>query len=376
MRFMYPTLQSLPKQTSDEISGRLSAHFSGKNALVTGGFGFVGSHLTRALTELGTSVTVFDTRTESTIESLLNDPELGLRNKVRIVRGDLSDAGRVLETLTSGDYHFVFNFAAYATVIERATEHPYDTIQANTMGVVNVLEAVRCLNARPIRILHASTDKVYGEMDGEAYDEEKTPLRGIGVYDGAKLAADVFTRTYHEVYGLPTVVLRMCNIFGPADFNTDYRLIPRAMKSLYSAAEPTGPVLYSDATEHWRDYLYIDDCVRAILLTAFRSECQGEVLNLTATKFISTPEVLETIVHLAYGIERELDSKRAAAILASGISVRRRDTFPGMVMIKKQHLNGSKIRRMTDFEPAVTFHDGIERTLRAYRDYYFRRRPA
>jgi nucleoside-diphosphate-sugar epimerase len=360
----------LPKQTADEKTGRVAAYYEGKNALVTGGFGFIGSHMTKALVELGANVTVFDINTDDSRHSLLNDRSLGLRNKITIVTGDLSDANAVREAITAGNFHFIFNFAAYATVIEKAVENPYETILANTMGVVNILESARGLKLRPTRIFHASTDKVYGEMDGDAYDEEKTPLRGIGVYDGAKLAADVFARTYHEIFGLPTVVLRMCNIFGPCDFNTNYRLIPRAMRHLYADPEPKGPELYFDAIEHWRDYLHVDDCIRAILLLAFRHECRGEVFNLAATKFASTPELLKMVVQVAHEIEKDFDAKRAEQILANGISVKVRVGSPGVLAIKKQRLNGDKITRITGFEPVIGLHEGLERTIRSYRSHY------
>lgn len=360
----------LAKQTKDEKSGRVAATFEGKNALVTGGFGFVGGHMTRVLVELGAHVTVFDNRTSPDIDAIINDDSQHLREKIKIVNGDLGDMKNVRDLISEGRFHFIFNFAAYATVIEKAVEHPFDTIQANTMGLVNVLEAARGLKVRPTAIFHASTDKVYGEMDGDPYEEEKTPLRGIGVYDGAKLAADVFARTYHEVFGLPTVVLRMCNLFGPSDFNIGYRLIPRAMKNLYGAAQPVGPELYFDSIEHWRDYLYIEDCIRAILLLAHTPECRGQVFNLAAAKFASTPELLKTIVHLAYDIEKEFDPARAEAILHNGISVKVRATSPSILTISKQRLNGDKIRRMTDFEPAVEFTEGLRRTLRAYRSYF------
>ncbi len=364
------TKRMLPRQTADEKAGRVAAYYEGKNALVTGGFGFVGGHMAKALLELGANVTVFDIRTDETRESIINDRALGLRSKVNVITGDLGDPGVVREAIHGGNFHFIFNFAAYATVIEKAVENPFETIQANTMGLVNILECARSLKLRPTRIFHASTDKVYGEMDGEPYDEEKTPLRGIGVYDGAKLAADLFARTYHEVFHLPTVVLRMCNIFGPYDFNSNYRLVPRAMQSLFAESDPRGPELYFDAIEHWRDYLHVDDCVRAILLLGFRHECRGEVFNLAATKYAATPELLKTVVHLAYEIERDVDPKRAEAILANGISIKVRLGSPGVLAIKKQRLNGDKLTRVTGFEPVIGFQDGLERTIRAYRAYY------
>lgn len=360
----------LIKQTRDEKSGRVAATYEGKNVLVTGGFGFVGGHMTRVLVGLGAHVTVLDVRTGADIDSMINDPAHHLRDRIKIVNGDVGDVKAVRECLNEGRFHFIFNFAAYATVIEKAVEHPLDTIQANTMGLVNVLEAARALKVRPTSIFHASTDKVYGEMDGEPYEEEKTPLRGIGVYDGAKLAADVFARTYHEVFGLPTVVLRMCNLFGPSDFNIGYRLIPRAMHSLYGGQQPKGPELYFDSIEHWRDYLYVDDCVRAILLLGHTPECRGQVFNLAAAKFTSTPDLLKNIVQIAYEVEKDLDPQRAEAILHNGLSVKVRASNPNVLTITKQRLNGDKIKRMTEFEPTIEFTEGLRRTIRAYREYF------
>jgi nucleoside-diphosphate-sugar epimerase len=358
------------KLTEDETSGRVAANFKGKNVLVTGGFGFVGGHMAKTLIGFGANVTVFDNRTDPKIDSLLNDPALHLRDKVKVVNGDIGDGKMVRAAINEGEFEYIFNFAAYATVIEKAVENPGDTIQANTIGLVNIMESVRGLKKRPAMIFHASTDKVYGEMDGEAYEEEKTPLRGIGVYDGAKLAADVFARTYHEVFGLPTVVLRMCNLFGPCDFNTGYRLIPKAMHNLYAATQPVGPELYFDAIEHWRDYLYIDDCIRAILLLAYHTECRGQVFNLAAARFSSTPELLKTIVQQAYEIEKDFDKARAEAILSNGIVIKVRASNPSVLTIKKQRLNGDKIKRMTGFEPSVEFTEAIGRTIRAYRGHF------
>jgi nucleoside-diphosphate-sugar epimerase len=360
----------ITKHTKDEELGRVGAHFKGRNILITGGFGFVGSHMTKAMVGFGANVTVLDIRTDPNVASMINDPTLKLRSKVNIVNGDVSKTDIVFEVMKRANYDFIFNFAAAAAVIEKAVEYPYDTIQVNTIGLVNILEAERALRTRPTMIFHASTDKVYGDIDGEPYDEEKTPLCGIGVYDGAKLAADVFAQTYFQVFGVPSVVLRMCNLFGPFDFNTGYRLIPKAMKCLYGMPQPAGPELYFDAIDHWRDYLYIDDCIRAILLIAYNPVSVGQVYNLAAAKFISTPEMLKLVVQSAYEIEREFDHARAETIINNGISIKVRPHHPSVLTIKKQHLNGDKIKRLTGFEPIVEFIDALGRTIRYYRNYF------
>jgi nucleoside-diphosphate-sugar epimerase len=359
----------LERHTKDEKAGRVAAYYEGKNVLVTGGFGFVGGHAVKALVELKANVTVFDIRSDPSVDSMLNDESLELRPRVKVVKGDLASPADVRTVINDGNFDFIFNFAAYATVIEKAVENPFDTIMANTLGLVNVMEAARAQKTQPL-VFHASTDKVYGEMEGESYEEDKTPLRGIGVYDGAKLAADVFARTYNDVFGLPTVVLRMCNIFGPYDYNIGYRLIPKAMRNLFAGDHPTAPELYFDSIDHWRDYLYVDDCIRAILLLGFHGGCRGDVFNLNAAQYISTPELMKSIVTAAYEVEKEIDEARAEAILTNGIVVKVRPHAPNVVAITKQHLNGDKITRVTEFEPAIDFTDGLKRTVRAYRAHF------
>ncbi len=356
--------------TPVEQSGHIKEFYEAKNVLVTGGFGFVGSHVVKKLLEYGANLTVLDLRTGPEVESLINDPALQIRDRIQTCTADITDSAALKEVIGNGRFHFIYHFAAYGTVIEKAAENPYDTVLANTMGLVNVLEAVRQSSFRPNALFFSSTDKVYGEMDGEHYEEEKTPLRGIGVYDAAKLAADVFARTYHDVFDLPTVTLRMCNLFGPHDYNIAYRLVPRAMHSIYGGEQPQAPEMYFDAIEHWRDYLYIDDAVRAILLLTYHPVCRGEVYNLMACRYLNTPEMFRTLVQAVHAVELQHDRDRAEAILKNGIAVKVRPGSSHVLTIKKQHLNGDKLRKATGFEPATDFQEALTRTVCFYRQHF------
>lgn len=354
--------------TEIERNGKLQAHFKDAEVLVTGGFGFVGSSVAKALVGFGAKVTVLDLRTGEDVGSLLNREKL--RDKVRIVNGDLADRALVQKLVHESRFRFIFNFAAYATVIEKAVENPYDTVMANTLGWVNVMEAARTAPFQPEVVFLSSTDKVYGEMAGHAYQEDSTPLRGIGVYDAAKLAADVMGKTYFEVFGVPTVVLRMCNLFGPGDYNTGYRLIPKAMRNLFGGKAPIAPELYFDAIDHRRDYLYIDDAVRAILLMAYHPACRGDVFNLRAAEYTTTPHLLRTLVHLAADFERARDPQRAEEILHNGITVKVRVSESKVIAIKNQHLDGNKLTSATGFVPLVEFKEGLRRTIESYDSYF------
>lgn len=343
-------------------------YFEAKNILVTGGFGFLGGHLVKHLVEYGANVTVVDINIDPTRDSILNCASMQLRSKVLVQEADVTDAEAMNKIVSEGRFHYIFHFAAYATVVEKAVFAPQETIMANTMGWVNILEACRVAPYKVNMVFLSSTDKVYGEMEGDSYFEHLTPLHGIGIYDSAKLAADVFSRTYHEAFGIPTVTLRMCNIYGPWDFNIGYRLLPKAMVSIFANEEPQAPELYFDAIEHHRDYLYVDDLIRAILLVAHSKGCRGEVYNLAGGTYMSTPLMLKAIVEQAAEVEREFDQERADTIIENGIAIKVRASTSPVRAITKQHLNGEKLQNATAFAPQSDFLESIKTTIRFYRN--------
>ena len=333
-----------------EESGILAERYKSKHVLVTGAFRFLGGALIKRLLLLGARVTALDIDTSESRPSSLNMGPDRPRDHVSVITGDVADADVMRAAIRNEPFDVIFHLAAFA-VIEKAAAYPLDAIRADTMSVVCLLEAVRALEQRvhPSAIVFASTDKVYGEMECDQYDEQ-TPLRGIGIYDAAKLSGDVFARSYFEVFGLPSVVIRLCNVFGPGDFNTDYRLIPKALKSIYEEERPRPPALFFDSIEHWRDYLYVDDATRALLLLGCQPRCRGEVFNAVATKHACTPEMLRTVVEHAAKYEREYDPAKADVILQNGIrahcplAARRRPDHQTPTSQRDQDTRGPRLR--------------------------------
>jgi nucleoside-diphosphate-sugar epimerase len=342
------------------------ATYADKRVLITGGMGFLGGHVAKRLVDAGAHVTIFDLDVSIGRASIVNDLVDGFASRVTLVSGDVRSESDLAAEL-SEPFEYIFHFAAYS-VIEHSTEHPVDTIQTNVLGVVKLLEAIRQSNWRPQSIVFASTDKVYGQMETPSYSED-SPLRGIGVYDAAKLAGDVFARTYNEVFGLPSVVLRLCNIFGPHDHNVSFRLIPKALTKIFAKCEPEAPTLYYDSLNHWRDYLYVDDVVDAFLLVGSLPECHGQVYNVAAAIHAPTPQILRDVLDTAAEVERAVDAPRSQLIEKNGIQVEMRTGHSGVVAIDRQHLDGSKLCAL-GFTPHTSFRDGLLKTVAFYRRHY------
>jgi nucleoside-diphosphate-sugar epimerase len=351
-------------------SNRLRTVFRDQAVLVTGGLGFIGSHLTAELVRRGARVTVLDLSTDPERESLLNLEGRRLREQTRVVEGDIADAAFVRSLVSHGGFRYVFNLAAGATVIERAVADPFKTVESNTTALVNLLEAVRQAPEPPQVVFQASTDKVYGDANGEPYDEDRTPLQSVGLYDCSKLAADILARAWFSVFSVPTIVLRLCNIIGPWDFNAGYRLVPKAMQSLFGSATPQPPELYFEALEHQRDYLFIGDCVRAILLLAACPPARGQVFNLPGCSHLSTPAMCKAIIEAAVQVEERFDPARAEIMRKNGVTLKMTGPKPQVITIKVQHSSGEKLRRLTGFVPKTTLPEALVRTAQAFRDYY------
>jgi nucleoside-diphosphate-sugar epimerase len=344
--------------------------WTGKRALVTGAFGFVGGHLARALHAAGADVTALDCNTRPAQGSQID--LVGLRDEMQIVQADITDRAHMQEIVHNGGFDYIFHLAAGATTVEKAMHDPYATILANTMGFVNLAEASRLLppDERPV-LIYSSTDKVYGESNELPYDEEKSELRGVGVYDAAKLAADIFSATYHQALGVNTIVLRMCNLFGPYDFNTDYRLIPKAMRNIFR--DHDAPELYFGSLQHHRDYLYVEDAARAFMALAREPECRGHVFNLPGSHYSPTPDVLRDVVDMLASMQEEAQRTGADPRLASlewNRHIRLIQAESSVVAISKQHLDGTKIKSATGFEPTISFRDGLRRTILFYLWYF------
>lgn len=237
--------------------------------LVTGGAGFIGSALVRALAARGTPVVVLDKLTYSgDLASIASAEHV-------FVQGDVGDRGLVTELLAAHQPRGVFHLAAESHV-DRSIDGPEVFAATNTLGTVVLLEAVRAHLARTptegFRFLYASTDEVYGSI-AEGGFTERSPLQPSSPYAASKAGGDLFVAAHHRTYGLPVVTTRASNTFGPWQFPE--KLIPTA---ILAAIEGRPIPVYGDG-QNERDWIFVGDHVDALLQVFERGQL-GAVYNV------------------------------------------------------------------------------------------------
>jgi len=315
-----------------------------KRALVTGGHGFVASHLARALLGRGDSVSVLDLAPPPQSGLVLQ----GVAPEVELVEADLRDAGAVAATIEGAEFDVVFHLAAQ-TLVGPAMAEPAATFEANVLGTWNLLEA--CRRAEVPAVVVASSDKAYGPSEELPY-RETMQLRPASPYEASKAAADAIALSYRPAYGLPVAVTRFANIYGGGDLNFS-RLIPEAVAALLDGRRPQ---IRSDGSPE-RDFLYVDDAVAAYLAIEHAvgagGPAAGEAFNAGGERPYSVAEVLETI----------------ATVSGTGLEPEFHGIGNPDGEIDRQYVDSAKLRELTGWAPAVELPDGLTRTLEWYRDH-------
>lgn len=239
---------------------------------LTGGTGFVGSHLREALAKRGVSVTLL----------VREDRPVEVRGTERVQRGDVT----VPETLTLADHDVVIHLAAQ-TSVDMAIKSPAQTWNVNADGTANILEGARKANVR--RFLYASTASVYGPPTYLPIDESH-PTNPVEPYGASKLAGDGLSRSYASSYDLETVVARVFNTFGPGQ--PDHNVIP----AIVSQALTSNQVELGNLSPS-RDFIYIDDVVAGLSSILCEGE-SGAAYNIGRGNSISVGDMAEMVVDI------------------------------------------------------------------------------
>lgn len=311
-------------------------HFAHCRVLITGGAGFIGSHLAHALSQLGASVVVLDNLAGGTRENLA-----GLAS-VEFVEGSILDQGLLARCMAGCRY--VFHQAALGSV-PASVEQPRLFHEVNTTGTLNTLEAARSAGVR--RVLFAASSSAYGE-NPVPWVETMPPLP-LSPYAATKLAGEALLRAWSGSFGLDTASLRYFNVFGPRqNANSAYAAVIAAFaKAIIGGKQP---LIYGDG-EQSRDFTYIDNVVHANLLAA-RSESpiNGEVINVGCGGQISVNALAVRVAALL----------RRPDLQAVHLPDRAGD-------LKHSYADLDRARAMLKFDPIVDFEAGLAVTLEWYR---------
>ena len=263
--------------------------FKGKRVLITGGLGFIGSNLARALVALGARVTILDSLIPEYGGSLRNIR--GLERKVRVNISDVRNR-HSLPALLAGE-HFLFNLAGQTSHMDSMTD-PETDLEINCRAQLTLLEACRKHNPR-LRVVFASTRQIYGRPEYLPVDEQH-PLRPVDVNGINKLAGEEYHLLYSQVHGVPSTVLRLTNTIGPRMRVKDAR---QTFVGVWIRQILEGRPIEVWGGDQLRDFTYVDDAVEAFLLAATQPQAVGAVFNLGGIGRISLRELAGTLIEVA-----------------------------------------------------------------------------
>jgi dTDP-glucose 4,6-dehydratase len=317
--------------------------YENKRVLVTGADGFMGSHLTEKLLDLGAEVSVFvryvSGKTGYNLKNISH-----LENRVNIIAGDISSQDSI-NLIKQNDPEIIFHLAALAYV-NFSFEHPMEVMKANLGGTLNVLEAARSLNVKHIVI--TSSSEVYGPAQTETIDENH-PLNPTSPYAASKAAADRYAFSYWKTYGLPISIIRPFNTYGPRH---TYDVIPKFIRMVLEGKPPT---IYGTG-EQSRDFTYVSDMIRAFLFMGSSKNAIGEVVNFGTGKDVKIKDLAYKIIHITGS-----------------------DLKPIYVETRKAEVdrlccNYGKAKKLFGWEPKISLDEGLKLNIEWCRENWFRKR--
>ena len=345
-----------------DLRDELGDVYGGRTVLVTGADGFMGSHLTEALVELGANVIAFVRATSS---GALNN--IGhLRPHLRIVFADLTDKTSIdylvrEHLLTAPDRPYVFHLGAQAHVGE-SWHRPYETVTANLVGTLNLLQSIVDHSLELEKLDTAGTSEEYGNVREAVahhhdYDEEggvvfheRSPLNPKSVYATSKVAADFLTMNYHDAFGVPGVVTRMFNNYGP-------RQNPRFVTGTVVTQALVRERVELGQLEPMRDFCFCTDGVRGHLTVAAHG-VPGDVYVYGQGENVSMRDWAELILRVG-----EEDGHWPAGRELVSVPERFR---PGASEVLALRVGYEKLARETGWRPLVSWEEGVRRTIAWY----------
>jgi UDP-glucose 4-epimerase len=311
--------------------------------LVTGGAGFIGSHLVDALLTVGENVTVLDDFSTGATENLAEAEATG---RLRVLRGSILEPAAVTAALA--DCSRVFHLAVHC--VRRSLGHPRESHDVNATGTLTVLAAARAQGVQ--RFIYCSSSEVYGNASNGLLREDTTPCRPVTMYGAAKLAGELYTEAYRQTYGLDTVIVRPFNAYGPRapESGTRAEVIPRF---LIRALSGLPPVIFGDGS-NGRDFTYVTELARGLLLAGAAATPAGTTVNIAYGRVITVRDAAETILR---------------TVGRNDLSVTLHAPRPGDV--HRLHADNRRAAELLGYRPQIAFEDGV----RLYAAWFIARHP-
>lgn len=309
-------------------------NWKSKKVLVTGSAGFIGSHLTERLLELGADISSFiryNSRDDLGFIKSLNGSE-----KINIIKGDIRELSTVKEAVKGKD--IVLHLAASISV-PYSIMHPSEVIETNVMGTLNVLTA--CKDENVEKVVVTSSSEVYGSALYTPIDE-KHPLQAQSPYSASKIGGDKIAESFYKCYNLPITIIRPFNTFGP-------RQSTRAVISSVITQALTQNKILVGATETFRDFTFVTDTAEGFVKIAESPKSVGEVINIGTGVEHSINDMINKVIKIVgRDVKIVIDKNRLR---------------PNKSEVTRLLADNRKAKSLIGWEPKVSFDEGLKRTV-------------
>ena len=329
---------------ADSFDARFAELFAGKRVMITGGLGFIGSHLARRLVALGARVMLVDSLIPAYGGNVFNIN--GIEDEVQVNIADVRDEYGMQYLVRGRDY--IFNLAGQVSHID-SMQDPYTDLEINVRAQISTLEACRKSNPG-VKIIYTSTRQLYGKPDYLPVDEKHlahpTDVNGVN-----KLAGELYHILYNNVYGVRAVSLRLTNTYGPGQLvkHNRHGFIGWFIRKIVEGSEIQ---IYGDGTQI-RDFNYVDDVADALLLACASEEANGQIYNLGGDRPIGLKDLVDLMIDINGGGSYRLipfpaDKKR--------------------IDVGDFYGEYSKITAALGWRPKTSLRQGLRETLQFYRE--------
>ena len=310
--------------------------------LVTGGAGFIGSHLVDALINDGDSVTVLDDFSVGTLENLVDAERTG---KLRVVTGSICDEAVVKDAIEGCDR--VYHLAVQC--VRRSLGLPRESHDVNATGTLIALETARQAGVQ--RFVYCSSSEVYGNTSSGLLDEDATICKPMTVYGAAKLAGELYAEAYLRTYGLPTLVVRPFNAYGPRAYQTGVRaeVLPRFVGRVLNGLPP---IVFGDSS-NGRDFTYVTEIAAGIAAAGKSDSLVGDKINLAHGRMVTVVEVAKTVLK---------------TLGRNDLAIEFSDPRPGDV--HQLWADTAKAERRLGYKARIEFAEGVSKYVEWVRNRY------